>query len=177
MLWILFVMGTIVAILVAVIVGGLATPRDHVAGRSMVVPVALDRVWQIVRDIEHYADWRHELEDVAVVTDDPTQVRWREISTRGSLTFGITTDEPPHRFVARILDEDLPFSGEWLWELVADGDHTRISITERGRINNPVFRFIRTHISGHTRSIDSYLRALATHLGVAHATIVDSPRA
>lgn len=177
MLWILFVMGTIVAIVVAVIVGGLATPRDHTAGRSIVVPGTPDRVWSVARGVEHYADWRHELEDVAVVTDDPNQIRWREISTRGSLTFGITTDEPPHRFVARILDEDLPFSGEWVWELTTEGDDTRVTITERGRISNPVFRFLRAYVLGHTRSIDSYLRALATHLGVPHATIVDSPRA
>lgn len=174
MLWILFVMGTIVAIVLAIIVGGLATPREHTVARSIVLPVSMDRVWQTIHDVGNYNAWRHELEDAEIVDTNQPQLRWRETSTRGSVTFGVTADEPPQRFAARILDEDLPFSGEWTWRLDTDGSTTRVSITERGAVGNPLFRFFAAHVMGYTKSLDGYLSALAAHLGSPNVTITDA---
>jgi hypothetical protein len=174
MYWILFVMGAIAAVVVALIVGGLVTPRDHAVARAIVVPAAPATVWHTIRDIGRYAEWRDELEDAAVVDTDQPQPRWRETSTRGSVTFGVTQDDPPHRLVAQILDDDLPFTGAWTWEVTADGDGCRITITERGSVGNPVFRFVAAHFLGHTRSLDAYLRALARRHGVPNIVIDDA---
>lgn len=174
MYWILFVMGAIVAVVVAILVGGLVTPRTHVASRAVTFRATPDRVWQTIHDVANYGEWRNELEDVSVVDSEQPQLRWRETSTRGSVTFGVTLDEPPRRFAARILDDDLPYSGEWTWQLDADGDGTRVTITERGEVGNPIFRFIGAHLIGYTRSIDTYLKGLALHLGDARATIRDA---
>jgi uncharacterized protein YndB with AHSA1/START domain len=111
MYWILFVMGTMVAVVLALVVGGLATPREHTVTRSIVVPAPPDAVWAVIRDFARYKEWRHELEYADVVTESAGQPQWRETTTRGSITYGVTMDEPPHRMVARILDDDLPFSG------------------------------------------------------------------
>ena len=174
MYWILFVMGAIVAVVLAILVGGLVTPRKHVASRTITLRATQDRVWSAVRDVARYGDWRHELEDASVVDTVQPQLRWRETSTRGSVTFGVTVDEPPHRFAARILDDDLPYSGEWTWQIDADGDDTRVTITERGEVGNPIFRFIGAHLIGYTRSIDTYLTGLARHVGDARVSIRDS---
>lgn len=174
MYWILFVMGAIVAVVFAILVGGLVTPRSHIASREITLRATPDVVWSTIHDVASYGDWRHELEDVSVVDSEQPQLRWRETTTRGSVTFGVTVDEPPRRFGARILDDDLPYSGEWTWQLDADGDGTRLTITERGDVGNPVFRFIGAHLIGYTRSIDTYLKGLARHLGDARAIIRDA---
>jgi hypothetical protein len=174
MYWILFVMGAIAAVVVALLVGGLVTPRDHVVARSIILPTAPDTVWHTIRDFARYADWRDELEGVALVDPEQPQPRWRETSTRGSVTFGVTLDEPPRRLAARILDDDLPFTGEWTWQVTPDGDGARITITERGSVGNPLFRFIAAHFLGHTRSLDGYLGALARRHGVHRVTINDA---
>ena len=174
MYWILFVMSAIVAVVVALIVGGLATPRDHAVARAIELPVQPDVVWTTIRDIAQYSDWRHELDGADVVDTDQPQPRWRETTSRGSMTFGITVDEPPRRMSARILDDDLPFTGEWCWSIEPSGDGTRVTLTEQGSVPNPVFRFIGAHFLGHTRSIDRYLKGLAARHGVPHPEIQDA---
>jgi hypothetical protein len=168
--WILFVMGALVAVAAALVMGGLATPRAHTVSRRMVVRAPLDLVWHTVRDVASYSAWRPELrESVASMGDDGPE--WRESTGRRSLRFGVTVDEPPHRFGSRILDDDLPFTGEWSWALEPVNDGTRVTITERGEIGNPIFRFLATHMRGHTATIDAYLAALAVRVGDAGARI------
>jgi uncharacterized protein YndB with AHSA1/START domain len=182
--WILFVMGALVAVAAALVMGGLATPRAHTVSRTVLLRAPLDLVWRTVRDVGAYREWRPELtESVASSGDDGPE--WRESTRRHSIRFGVTTDEPPHRFGSRILDDDLPFTGEWQWTLepVGDGaphdsmlrDATRVTIMERGEIGNPIFRFIAAHMRGHTATVDAYLAALAKRVGSAGARIEDGP--
>ena len=172
MYWILFVMGALVAVVAALVMGGLATPRRHTVSRTIVLKAPLDLVWRTVRDVGAYREWRPQLtESVASSGDDGPE--WRESTRRGSIRFGVTADEPPHRFGSRILDDDLPFTGEWEWRLEPAGGATRVTITERGEIGNPIFRFIATHMRGHTATIDAYLAALATRVGDPGARIED----
>lgn len=177
MYWILFIMSAIVAVILALIVGGLATPRHHAVARATTLPVGPEAVWNVIRDVARYAEWRHDLERADLVDTDQPQTRWRETTTRGSITFGVSTDDAPHRLVARILDEDLAFTGEWTWQLHRDGDGTRVTITERGSVGNPIFRFIGAHFIGHTKTIDRYLQALAARLGAPDVILADAPPA
>ncbi|HYW32997.1 MAG TPA: SRPBCC family protein, partial [Gemmatimonas sp.] len=143
MYWILFVMGVIVAVVIALIVGGLTTPRTHVASRVVRLRATPETVWAIVRDVGSYASWRPEVQSTLV-----EGAEWEESSSRGSMRFGVTHDEPPVQFGARILDEDLAFQGEWFWRIDADAGGSRVTLTERGEVGNPVFRFIGTHMTG-----------------------------
>ena len=166
MFWILMVMALIVAIVLALVVGGLVTPREHEATRSRVYTASTDQVWNAVRDVANYAAWREDMIDSELVqgSGDAPHVQWREISSGGTVTFGIVEELPPTRMVARVLDEDLPWGGTWTWEVSPAANGARLTITERGYVNNPIFRFIGTHFIGFNKTIDSYLRALDTHL-------------
>lgn len=169
MYWILFVMGAAVSIVVAVIVGGLVTPKSHAVARTVTLRAAPATVWEIVRDVGSYATWRPDVESTRV-----EGAEWQEFSTRRTLRFGVADEQPPHRFVARILDDDLPFTGEWTWMLEPSGRGTRVTLTERGDVGNPLFRFVGAHMVGYTRSIDSALNALAIRVGDAAARIDDA---
>lgn len=63
----------------------------------------------------------------------------------------------------------MPFGGTWTYELEpwsADGrTGTRLTITERGRVKPPVFRFLSKHVFGHERTAVGLLEQLAAHLG------------
>ena len=55
--------------------------------------------------------------------------------------------------------------------------HSGVTITERGSVRNPLFRFVSRFIMGHTASIDLYLRALGEHFGSEPIPqVVDVPR-
>ena len=46
------------------------------------------------------------------------------------------------------------------FELAAAGTGTRLTITERGEVYNPLFRVMSRFILGHTATIDRYLADL-----------------
>ncbi len=163
-------MGAIAAAVLALVVGGLATPRAHVAARAVTLHATRETVWGLVRTVGSYASWRPEVSSVSIQDSE-----WDEVTARRSMRFGITVDHAPVRFGARILDDDLLFQGEWLWQIERVGDASRVTLTEYGEVGNPVFRFIVAHMIGHTRSIDAVLHALAARVGDAAARIEDAP--
>jgi hypothetical protein len=55
--------------------------------------------------------------------------------------------------------------GTWTHELTPDGSGTRLTITERGWVGNPIFRFVSRFVMGQTATIDSYLHALGKRFG------------
>lgn len=91
---------------------------------------------------------------------------WVEISRRGErLPLETVQSIPPRTFVARIADPNLPFGGIWTYEIApADGGST-LTITERGEIYNPLFRFMARFVFGYTATMEAYLGALGKKLG------------
>lgn len=165
MYWILLVMGLLVSLVAAAIVGGLATPRKYVAARALTLRAAPERVWALIRTVKAYPDWREEIMSVEEFSGNDPRPAWTEIGRQKSLSYVAATDEPPHRFTARILDDDLGYSAEWQFVVTPSASGSRLVITEHGEVGNPVFRFVRAHLLGHTGSIDNYLRDVALELG------------
>lgn len=158
-------MALVFSIVVAIFVGGLATPKRHVASRMIDLSATPDAVWKVIRDVTNYPDWRDEIQSVQIEPSADGGFRWTEVGRSKSLSYIALTDEPPHRFTSQIADQDLGYSGEWRYVITLEGSGTRLTITEEGEVANPVFRFFGTHFIGFTGSIDAYLRDLAAELG------------
>lgn len=163
MFWILLVMGLIVSLIAAMVVGGMVTPRKHVAGRVLQLQASPETVWEKISNVANYAEWRDDVMSVDARTDSNSVLTWTEIGSN-SLSYAAVTNEPPHRFTSRITDEDLGYSGEWQFVLTPSGSGTRLTITEHGEVPNPVMRFIGS-LMGHAGSIERYMRHLALSLG------------
>jgi uncharacterized protein YndB with AHSA1/START domain len=161
--WILLLMGLVVSLIVAMIVGGMVTPRKHVAGRVLQLQASPEKVWEKISNVAEYAEWRDDVMSVDARTDSNGVLTWTEIGGK-SLSYAAVTNEPPHRFTSRITDEDLGYSGEWQFVLTPSGSGTRLTITEHGEVPNPVMRFIGS-LMGHAGSIERYMRHLALSLG------------
>jgi len=80
MLWILFIMAAMVAVVVAIIVGGLVTPRDYVVTRTVRMHASAEAVWATIRDVDH-TDWRDDTDDV-----------YDDASARSEWSWDITPD-------------------------------------------------------------------------------------
>jgi uncharacterized protein YndB with AHSA1/START domain len=146
----------LLAVLITTI--GYALPRDHVASASRQISLPPHRVFLRITDVERFPDWRKDVERVEVITQSP--LTWREHAGGDVITFEIVASAPPERLVSRIADPDLPFGGTWTYELRPEGAGTRLTITERGEIYNPIFRFVSRFILGYTATIEGYLDAL-----------------
>jgi uncharacterized protein YndB with AHSA1/START domain len=163
MKWLLVAAGVVVVLVVAIAVVGALLPRDHVASRTAHIPAPPDTVWATITDVANFPKWRPDVESVELMPNAPAGRSWREHSRNGTITMVADASEPPHRFISRIADAGLPFGGSWEYLIVAEGARSsRVTITERGSVYNPIFRFVSRFIMGHTATIDAYLRALGT---------------
>jgi uncharacterized protein YndB with AHSA1/START domain len=163
----------IIAIVVAIVamVGivafvGLRLPVSHVASRSVTIGAPTDVVFSTMTDFSSSPSWRTGVKSVTVTTD-PASGRQRvtEDSKDGKMTMEVEQLVPPTRFVTRIIDEGLPYGGAWAHSLEAEGNATRVTITEHGEVYNPIFRFVSKYIMGHNGTMDAYLTALGKKFG------------
>ena len=145
---------------------GMRLPREHTAVRTMFLTAPRQAVWQTITDFPKQPEWRHDLKSVERLPDrDGLQV-WRE-NYKGSDSMTLITEQliPPTYLVRTIADEG-SFSGSWEFSLLTNpvGGGTAITLTERGQVRNPLFRFIAHYVLKY-RSMDDYLRQLAAKFG------------
>ena len=166
MKWALIIVGGLVGIIVVVAIVGALLPRDHVATMSATIPAPQQQVWSALTDVASYPAWRSDVRSVEVLS--PAPLSWREHTKQGDMTLATEAFEPPRRMVGRIQDTGMPFGGAWEYQLApAPGDTTKtvVTITERGWVSNPIFRFVSKYVMGHYSTLDSYLRALGKKFG------------
>jgi len=180
MKWLLIVIGVLVLLVVIVAGTGFMLPVAHTARRSVTLRAAPANVWATVTDVAAYPAWRSDVDSVEVLAPVGGRPSWREKGENGEITYAMMRSDPPTRLVTRIVDRDLPFGGEWEYEITPEGTGSRIVITERGEVYNPVFRFVSRFVMGHTATIDGYLRALSAKFGetvtpVTISTGTDAP--
>lgn len=166
MKWIAIAVGTLVILIALVALIGAMLPRDHVAAVMARITAKPDDVWTTITTPAAFPQWRSDVKRVDVLPPTATGPSWREHGSNGAITFATEAWEPPARFVSRITDTGLPFGGSWEYRVEPDGAAgSRVTITERGSVYNPVFRFVSRFIMGYTGTMKGYLNALARHFG------------
>jgi uncharacterized protein YndB with AHSA1/START domain len=155
----------LVTLIAVVVVVGYLLPRDHVVSRTTHIEAPMDSVWHVLVTPAEFPQWRHDVKRVELLPASPTGPVWREFSRQGGITMAIDAAEPPQRLVTRIADTTLAFGGSWEFHLQPDGAGSRVTVTERGSVYNPLFRFVSRFVMGHTATVDAYLRALGRHFG------------
>lgn len=162
MKWLLFGAVALVALAGLVVVVGLLRPKSHVASHTTVLAAPPEGVWAQIADVERSAEWVPQVTQVERLPDRDGRPSYREHFGGFEATTVVTVSEPPHRFVKEILPGGA-FHGSWTWELVPEGTGTRLTITERGTVENPFFRGMMV-FHDNTRSARDYAAALASRL-------------
>ena len=161
MKWILWTVAGLIAIVgVAAIVGWLL-PVKHEASRSAHVDRPRDEIYAAIADVAAYPKWFAGVSRIEMLEAPAGTIRFRQHTTTGPLVMEVVEATAPSRFVTRIADPTQPFGGTWTFELAPDGTGTRVTITERGEIYNPVFRFMARFIFGYTKTLETCLEGLA----------------
>ena len=168
MRWLLGAVFLVVALVALVFLVGALLPAAHVASRSAGLSAPPERVWAVMTAVDDFPRWRPGVRAVEVLDAAGGARRWREHESaekrdRG-ITYEVIESAPPHRLVTRIADAGLPFGGRWEYDLAPDGSGTRLTITERGEVYNPLFRFLSRFVFGHTATMEKYLAALERRL-------------
>lgn len=153
--------GLLLVGVIAVVAGiGWSLPVAHTASRQATVAAAPADVYAVISDVERYPTWWAEISRVEMLPPVAGRVRFREHMSTGPVVVEIEEAASPSRFVTRIADPDQPFGGTWTFEIAPEGTGSRLTLTERGEVYNPIFRFMARFVFGHTATIESCLRAL-----------------
>jgi hypothetical protein len=166
MLKIVAVVGAVLVGIVALtVVIGFLLPERHVAARALALHRKPEDVFRLISDVKSAPSWRSDVQEVELLAPDDGHVRYREKSANGTITMEVVESNSPRRMATKIADKSLPFGGTWIFDIAPAADGCQLTITERGEIYNPVFRFVSRFILGYDRTIDTYLRDVGRKFG------------
>jgi uncharacterized protein YndB with AHSA1/START domain len=163
--WILRLLALLILAGLGLFFWGRTLPEHHVASVSARYARAPADVWNVLADPQRFPEWRPDVKSVELLPDAQGRAAWREQGDYGELALVRAEADPPRRMVLEIVADpgaEPDFSGRWIFELVPDGSGTRVTITEDGRIHNPLFRSVASLIAGYQSTATAYLRALGT---------------
>ncbi len=142
MKWMIRVVISLVAIVGLVALIGYFLPVGHEASRSADFNKPPTTVYALISDLKTYRQW------------------WPENEVKVEVVEAV----PPSKFVTRIVGETA-FGGTWTMDIVPTANGSRVTITERGEVYNPIFRTLARFVFGHTPTMDSCLTAAQKQLG------------
>ena len=159
------------AIVARVAIGGVVTivgwllPVKHQASRSAHFKHPPENVYAAVSDVGGYANWFEGVSRIEMLEATNGRIRFREHTNTGPIVMEVAEASPPTRFVTAVADPDQPFGGTWTFDITPEQGGSRLTITERGEIYNPIFRFMARFVFGYTSTMDGYLASLGKKLG------------
>jgi hypothetical protein len=150
------IVGTLILVAAVAALIGSRMPTEHTIARSLQIKKSPADVYAVIRNVEEAPRWRSDVKRVEILSSD----RFREHGRNGTVTYQIVDDVPGKRMATKILDLNLGYSGSWEYVLEGSGGGTQLTITEKGVVTNPLFRFMSRYVFGYTATIDAYLRSL-----------------
>ena len=97
-----------------------------VSNIKALIPGELQKVWELVLDIENYGAWRSDLSKTEVINDE----QFIEYTKDGCpTTFTVTVVDPYRRWEFDM--ENSNMKGHWIGIFTAKGDETEIDFTEQ----------------------------------------------
>ena len=168
----LAVAALVAALLLLAFVVGSLQPRENVAASHVELRAEREAVWAVLADFATWPTWNHAFDAVEPAPARDGKTVWLARGSYGDMPLVLERLEPPARLTTFTpADAGLGFFGSWTYELEERaGGGTRLRITERGEVPNPLFRFMMM-LAGPTRTQREFLRLLSTHLGEAQARI------
>jgi uncharacterized protein YndB with AHSA1/START domain len=168
MRWILWAITLLILLLGAIVIAGGLVAREHQVARTVELAAAPEVVFATIAKLEDMPAWRPEVVRVERVSDAAGGLAtYRELGVRGAVTWTVVEAISPARLTLRIDGAGPGFEGTWTFDLASATHGTRLTVTERGEIDNPVFRFLSRFVVGYGQGLDTYLEALAGRLGRA----------
>src|SRR5262249_44029425 len=136
MKWILITAGIIIGLMAIIYLIGILLPVKHSATVRDIIPAGPNEVWNRITDVSKFNTWRKDLDSVIITNDQ----EWTEVSSNGKTPMAFKEKVMATRLVGAINSKDLPYGGEWVYQLEPKGNGTLLTITENGEVYNPIFR-------------------------------------
>ena len=160
----LLVGGCLVLVALTPILVGYLLPRSHLVSCRVWLRQPADAVFRVITDFGSGPTWRPGLTKVELLPARDGKPSFREDGKNGSIVLVVEEMVFPRTLVTRIVDQSA-FGGTWTFEVEPAADGCNVTITERGEVYNPFFRFMGRFVLGYSGTLNAYLQALARHFG------------
>jgi hypothetical protein len=154
------------ALLVGIYAYGMSVPAEHEVSRRIEVDNPPEHVRELLFTFERRAEWRPHVVRVVKVDDVGGMPSWREFAEDGDRFQFVVREVGQDRLVLGMAKpEDHGFDAVWTWQLepLPDGG-TAVTLTERGRVDNPMFRGLWALREGPYAAVDLDLQGLGEAL-------------
>lgn len=145
-------------------------PEVQSATRTASFPEPPDVVWQLLLDLDTQPTWRRGLTRVERLPDQQGRPAWLEYRGGAAEAFWIADARPPLRLVTERVPATGPAEASWTWELAREAEGSRLTLTRRVRVEQPVARAIGMIMRGPGREADRALADLGQRLAAAERT-------
>ena len=157
MRYLLIGVAVLLCVIIVVVVIGLLLPVSHRATRTVAVALPRPDLSRILVDVADYPQWRRGLNRVELLEPSGRGPRYREISGGDAIEYQMDSSAAPEQLTTTIVGGVRAFGGTWTYDLREAGDITWLTITEDGKVFNPVVRFVSRFVMGHHATIDRFL--------------------
>lgn len=152
----------LLGLVVLVFVVGMLLPKQRTFVKKATFKSAPERVFRLVRDVEHQAAWRNDVQEIKVIDAQS----WTEVPKRGTpITFKVKQSIENQLFEIEIV-EPKSFTGYWVGtfqETKAGG--TEVVFKEVVVIANPFLRIMALLFVDLNSTMDVYVTNLKAQLG------------
>ncbi|MDA0923496.1 MAG: SRPBCC family protein [Proteobacteria bacterium] len=146
------------ALALSVLTLGLALPATREGRAEVLIAAPPERVAAVILDVIAQEEWRSGLGRIEVTSDG-----WREVTARGEIIAFTLTAPGPAR-IALTMASDRGWTGEWVALLTPEGGGTRIAVTERAMVRNPLARIAARLFFAPAAFAATYLAELKTRV-------------
>ncbi len=137
-----------------VILFGWLLPPAREGRAETVIAAPPERVLAVIAAVEAQTAWRRGIERVT-----RTKEGWEEVTERGETIRFVAEEMNVERVKLRFVSDN-GYTGSWVAQLSAEGDGTRIRVTERSQIRSPIGRIIARLFFDPESFATNYLAAL-----------------
>ena len=149
---------------------GSQMPREHRSVVSATLHAGRTAAWAAITDYTAMPEWWPAVKSVRTEKlADGTELTWNTDAHGKEIPFRTSESRPNEKLVRVIATDRLPFGGTWTYELTdVGGKETRLTLTEDGVINPPIFRAIAKWFFGLDTTQRDYLAHLEKHLAASN---------
>ena len=149
-MWLLWAGGALVGVLLLLLLVlwllGRGIPEAHVMSVTLHLGKTREEVFAVLADSAGIPTWDQGVDRVERLADRGGHEVWRWTMGRNAMVLETTRCEAPAVLVRTIADDAKIFSGDWTYELSAEGGGCSLLLTEHGRVHVAIPRAMMKYV-------------------------------
>lgn len=122
--------------------GGFLLPAERITTGTATIPRSPESVWRVLTDLDGMPLWRSDVVALERLPDQEGKTAWREVGRRESRVVEFAVTEPPRRLVMQWDGPGRPGTLVRSLELQGTREGTRVTVTDRRIVANPLLRLL-----------------------------------